>query len=94
MIDEQLDQRVCFRTAGLHRQQRRIASPVGTFIGLLARIELRVDEETVLEVVDAERHRLGIGHRAQMAGELQLAPMSLVDRCAKLGAGDVHVRLE
>ena len=80
MVDQQLDQRIRLRAARLHRQQRRRAGPLGAFVRLLARIELGVDEEAVLEIVDAQRHRLRIGDRAQMAGNLQIAPVRLVDR--------------
>ena len=80
MVDQQLDQRIGRRAARLHRQQASACRSVGAFVGLLAGIELGVDEETVLEIVDPELDRLGIGDRAQMPGDLQVAPVRLVDR--------------
>ena len=72
VVDQQLDQRIRLRAA---RASSRAASafpaPSEHLSGLLAGIELGVDEEAVLEVVDAERGGLGIGHRAQMAGDLR-----------------------
>ena len=63
-------------------------------VGLLAGVELGVDEEAVLEVVDAELGGFGIGDGAEVAGELEAELVGLVDGGLELGAGDVHVGLE
>ena len=68
--DEQRDERPCRIAARRHGRDRRIAGAVGATVGRLARIELRVDPEAMLEIVDAERDRFGIAHRAEMSGEL------------------------
>ncbi len=94
VIDEQLDERVGGRASRRHRGDRRITESVGAFVRLLAGVELRVDEEAVLEIVDPERHRLRISDRAQMTGDLEMMPVRLVDRGFQLGATKVHVRLE
>ena len=48
----------------------------------------------MLEIVDAERHRLRIGDRAQVPSDLEVPPVRLVDRRFELGSADIHVRLE
>ena len=48
----------------------------------------------MLEVIDSERRRLAIGHRAEMTRDLEPPLVRLLDRGAELGARDVHVRLE
>ena len=63
-------------------------------VGLLAGVELGVDEEAVLEVVDAELDGFGIGDGAEVAGDFDAAPVGFVDRGLELGARDVHVGLE
>src|SRR3954463_6339175 len=94
MIDEHLDEGIRLWASRLHRHQRRRARAVGTLVELLARIELRVDEEAMLQIIDPQLDRFGIRHRTQMAGDLQMSPMRLLDRGLKVGAGDVHVCLE
>ena len=64
MVDQQLDQRIGLRTARLHRQRGSGARVSRAVVGLLAGVELGVDEKAVLEIVDAELGRFGIGHRA------------------------------
>src|SRR5436190_11719751 len=48
----------------------------------------------MLQIIDPQLDRFGIRHRTQMAGDLQMSPMRLLDRGLKVGAGDVHVCLE
>jgi hypothetical protein len=59
MLDQQVDQRIGARSGPrpFSRASDRRPSP-GMRIRFLARIELRVDEKAVLEIVDAERERL------------------------------------
>ena len=63
-------------------------------IRLLVRHKIGGREEAVLEVVDPERSRFTIGHRAEMPRDLEPTLVRLLDRRAKLAARDVHVRLE
>ena len=48
----------------------------------------------MLEVVDAQRCRLTIRHRAEVPRHLEAAFVRLLDRGPELRARDVHVRLE
>ena len=63
-------------------------------VGLLVGHEIGRREEAVLEVVDAEVGGFGVGHRAEMAGDLHAALVRFVDRRAELAARDLHVGLE
>ena len=66
----------------------------GADVRLLAGVETGVDEEAVLEVVDAEFGRLLVGDGAEMTGDLQSVRVRCVDGGLQFGARDVHVRLE
>src|SRR6185437_2339964 len=78
----------------VHRVQRGEAVGFGALVRRLAGIVLGVDEETVLEVVDADRGGFAVGDRAQVTGDLQPQAVRLVHRRLQFGAGDVHVGLE
>ena len=91
---QQRDQRPRRIAARRHRRDGGIAAAVGAAVGCLARIELGVDPEAMLEIVDAERDGFGIAHRAEMSGDFEAVAVRFLDRGAKFGAGDVHVGLE
>ena len=93
-FDQGRDQVFGLGRVGGHLLQRRPAAALGTLVGLLVGIELRVHEEAVLQIVDAERRSLRIRYRAKMAGDLEAALVRLFDRRLKLVARDVHVGLE
>ena len=63
-------------------------------VGLLAGVELGVDEQAVLQVVDAEGGGLAEADGAEVAGDLEIALVRGVDGGLQLGARDVHVGLE
>src|SRR5207247_9068230 len=65
----------------------------GAEVGLFGRVVLRVDEEAVLEIVDADLDGLGIGDGAEMAGDFEVVRVGGVDGGLQFGSGDVHVGL-
>ena len=94
LADQFFDQSLGVRTGRIHVLEGGSASGGGADIRLLARIELGVDPETVLEVVDAEVRGFGIGDRTKVPGDLQSTAVGLLDGGPQLIAGDVHVGLE
>ena len=90
--DKEIDQR--FHSGAVHVEAfERLLRAGGTFVRLLVLVEIGHHRKAVLEIVDAEFGRLAIGHRADMAGDLQPARMRRVDRRLHLRArgGDVHL---
>src|SRR5262249_31838090 len=61
---------------------------------LLTGIELRVHDDTVLEIVDAHRGGFSEANGAEMAGQLQSVGVRALDCCAELFRLDRHVSLE
>ena len=53
------------------RHQLRILRILRTFAGLLVRRELGIDEQAVLQIVNAEFGRFSKTNRAQMSGHLR-----------------------
>ena len=71
---------------GRHLREGGSAGAAGADVGLLAGVELRVHEEAVLEVVDAELGGFGIGDGAEVTGDFEAAFVSFVDGGLELGA--------
>ena len=74
--------------------ERVVASAVAALIRFLARVQLGVDEESVLEVVDPDLRGFRISYRAQMASNFHAMLVRLLHGGAQLLAGDVLVCLE
>ena len=79
MPHQQGDQRFRVGAVGVHCFKRRSTHRRGADVGLLAGIELSVDEEAVLQIVDAKLCRLRIGHGAKVASHLQALRVGFVD---------------
>src|SRR4029079_18671629 len=93
MLDQVLDQGLDLGTRDVDAGEA-VAPTARTFVGLLVRIELGIDKEPVLEVVDAEGDRFGIGDSTEMPGKLGAALVRLLDGGAEGGAVDAGIRLE
>ena len=94
MADERVDQIFGFRSARVHARQSFVAFALTADIRLLVGVKLRVDEKAMLQIIDAKFRRLFVGHGAEMPGHFDAALVGRIDRGLKLGARDVHVRLE
>jgi len=79
MRDEESDERLGFGGTCGHLREGGIAGGARAIIGRLAGVELGVDEEAVLEVVDAELGGFGIGDGAEVAGELEAVLVGFID---------------
>jgi hypothetical protein len=66
----------------------------GTDAGFLLRVELRVHDQPVLEVVDAQRRRLFESHSAQVPRDFQSMFVRMVRSGFQFLGRDVHVGLE
>ena len=93
VVDEELDEGGGVGAVGVHGGEGWVAGGAGAEVGLLAGIVLRVDEEAVLEIVDADLDGFGIGDGAEVAGDFEAVLVGGVDGGFELGAGDVHVGL-
>ena len=92
MRDQILDEAFDLRPANVHGHPALGAA--GALVDLLVANEFRVGENrTMFEIVDAQSYRLMPGNRAQMAGQLHVMCVRLLDRRAQFIARDVHVRL-
>jgi hypothetical protein len=60
-------------------------------VRLLGGIELLIDDDAVLEVVDAQIRGLAEAHGTQMASDFDSAGVSSFDRSAEFCSGYVHV---
>src|SRR5450432_168769 len=94
MLDQHANQIFRLCTIGRHVLQRVFAFALAANIRLLTRIQLRVDEEPVLQIVDAQLGGFFICHGAQVAGDFDSAFVGGVNRGLQLVARDVHVCLE
>ena len=87
VVDELLHERLERRAVLVERGNRLLATCLpGADVGLLVGHEVGRRHEAVLEIVDAEVGRLGVGHRAEMAGDLESALVGLLDRRVQLVA--------
>ena len=93
VVDEEFDEGGGVSAFGVHRCESWVADGAGAEVGLFAGIVLRVDEETVLEIVDAGLDRFGVGDGAEVAGDFDSVLVGGLDGGLQLGAGDVHVSL-
>src|SRR5271170_291371 len=93
VVDEELDKCGGVGAVGIHCSEGGVAVGAGAEVRLLAGVVLRVDEEAVLEVVDADLGGLGVGDGAEVAGDFDVVCVRGVDCGFELGAGDVHVGL-
>src|SRR5260370_24399262 len=94
MPDQRRNQPVRLWAARRHVLERVVTSTVAAGVWFLPRVQLGIDEESVLEIVDPNLRSFRIGDRAQMAGNLESALVCLADRGAQLVTGDVFVCLE
>ena len=84
-VDQLLDQRLERLAVLVERGNGLLPAALAwAHVGLLVGDEVGRRQEPVLEVVDAELRGLGVGHRAEVAGDLQAALVRLVDRRAQL----------
>ncbi len=94
MMMDQVGDHVAHRRRAEIQARDLIACVRGADVGLLAGVELGIDEESVLQIVDADRRRLAESDRAQVAGDLDAALMCRLHSGREFGARDVHVGLE
>ena len=92
MTDERVDQML--RVIGCHMIERVVASALAARVGLLIGIALSIDEESVLEIVDAALHRFHVCHGAQMTGHLEAALMGFFHGRAQFVACNLRISLE
>jgi hypothetical protein len=93
VVDEELDEGGGVGAVGVHAGEGGVAGGARAEIGLFTGIVLRVDEESMLEIVDACFGGFGVGDGAEVAGDLDAVLVGGVDGGFELGAGDVHVGL-
>jgi hypothetical protein len=94
VADQQLDELLRLGAPGQGVLERVVSPARAAGVRLLVGVALGVDQEAVLEVVDAKLDRLRVAHRTEMAGHLEATAMHLLERGAELLAGDVLVGLE
>ena len=93
VVDEEFDECGGVGAVGVHVGEGGVAGGAGAEVGLFAGVVLGVDEEAVLEVVDAGLGGFGVGDGAEVAGDFEAVLVGGVDGGFELGAGDVHVGL-
>ena len=93
MVDQEFDERGGVLAVGIHVGEGRIAGSAGADVELLTGIILGVDEEAVLEVVDACFDGFRVGNGAEVASNFEVVRVCGIDRGFEFGAGDVHVGL-
>ncbi len=95
MCDECADQILDGGARRIAREDGRgVVGGLGALVGGLRRIEVGRGVEAVLQIVDPHLRRLGVGHRAEVPGHLEMARMRFSDRRPQGGARQVHIRLE
>ncbi len=72
----------------------RVAPCGRALVGLLAGMEFGIDQQAVLQIVDADGGGFAEPDGAEMAGDFDAELVRLVDRGLQFGVRDVHVRLE
>ena len=76
-------------------EARQLRQRVGwTEVGTLLGIEVRIHEQAMLDIVDAERHRLAKADGAEMTGDFHVSLVCLLDRCSQHLTAHVGVELE
>src|SRR5215469_10746726 len=91
MADQRVDELFGLGAVSGHLGQGLAAGARAANIGFLIGIELRVHEEPVFEIVNAEFGGLFVGNGTQVSGDLEAPRMSGVDGGFQLVTGDVHV---
>src|SRR6267154_1814548 len=94
MADECSDQVLRLRTIGFHARQSFSAGALAANVRLFIGIKLRVYEEAVFEVINAEFSGFFVGDGAEVAGYFQAALVGGINRGLQFSARDVHVGLE
>ena len=80
MLHERVDQVLSVGTVRGHVLQGVFPSAVAADIRFLPRIELRVHEESVFEIVDAQLGGFPISHRAEVPRDFDSALVRGIDR--------------
>src|SRR5215469_849122 len=92
MADERREKVICLLRT--HVLESVIAATIAALVGLLTRIELRIDEEAVLQTIDPDLRGFLVVDRAEVSQHLQTPPVRFRNHRLQLRTSDVHVRLE